>query len=550
MRPFCLLLLLLLPAYGGMAQPASIQYSTPFQEPEEGWNKLIQLSNGHTFFFHFTRKQGIAVKVYGADRQMMATATVTSKDWDAGKMNQAQVEGLYEINGQPVLFFHQVVSRVPRLFRIRFNAHTGAVEEEQLIAEMAPYPTGAAWAIAYGFEQRKDFIVEKDPDSDHYAVTCFNTFMEKTDSKIEVIHFTVNQGKHEIASRASYDLQGFKYHRFIGMTVDGANNVFVCVYGYNSRSKGGSGDSRIIVSRMKAGEQTFVHKQLEFSDDFKQTTAIMQYNRGTNLIQLLTLTYLDTKSKLLSNKRTNYYQILLSLIDPETLFILSSRPVVAEKVMEFAQRNFEDIKGFSGLPQQMLINRDFSTTILLEDINVHKVYNTNGQLVSAKTILGDIGVVALDNRGIEEDGYALNKLQAASGEMEAMYLSKKSKGLWSFRSGGFSGMHNNAFLSFDYIDAVAGRFVLFNDYPENDGMDGKKKRKIVTTISTTNTICYTLNNGFVKKEYLFGVPAKNESRFCYVEASHFLKEKNTYATLMISRKGKAKEAFVAWVQFE
>src|SRR5690606_21102253 len=111
-----------------------------------------------------------------------------------------------------------------------------------------------------------------------------------------------------------------------------------CAYGFNTKASGDK-DSRIIVSRLNKGDKSFTHKLLEFSDDFRDTKAIMQYNPNSNMIQLLTLTFLKTKSKAFSNKSTSTYMTLLSYIDPESLFIVTSKPLIGEKIDAYANNN-------------------------------------------------------------------------------------------------------------------------------------------------------------------------------------------------------------------
>ena len=41
------------------AEQFHVEKSVEFDEPEFGWNKLLQLKNGNTFYFHSTRKDGI-----------------------------------------------------------------------------------------------------------------------------------------------------------------------------------------------------------------------------------------------------------------------------------------------------------------------------------------------------------------------------------------------------------------------------------------------------------------------------------------------------------
>src|ERR1035437_532959 len=115
MKKIAILVAMLLQICTLSAQQFHIEKSEGFEEPEFGWNKLLQLKNGNTFYFHSTRKDGIEVTVYNKQRKQIASRTLESNLWDAGKMKQAKILGLHEINGQPVLFVMQGDDRQPTL---------------------------------------------------------------------------------------------------------------------------------------------------------------------------------------------------------------------------------------------------------------------------------------------------------------------------------------------------------------------------------------------------------------------------------------------------
>jgi hypothetical protein len=540
---------LLLFTCSAYAQNPAVQYSNTFEEPEQGWNKILQLKDGKTFYFHFT-KDGIEVNVY-TDKKLTSKKVLTSKLWEADKMKASVVEGLYEINGQPVIFLKQLLDRTPKLFRIILNTNTGAIENESQIAELDKYKMGAGYAMAFGGVDEADFHVEKDPATDNYAVVNYNTFTHESKERIQVMHYTAENGQHKLLNKAFYDADNFKYLDYISTVVLGDKSVFVCSYGYNTASSGGK-DSRIIVSRLSQGDKAFTHKLLEFSDDFKSTQGIMQYNPGTKMIQLLTLTYMKSKSKVFSSKSTSFYATLISYIDPESLYIVSTKPVLNEKIANYVASKLGG-EDYNGLPQQMIINPDNSTTILSEEMQA-EIVKSNGMSYTSRTYLGNIGMSTLDTKGNETDGMAVNKRQQADGAVDPLYIAAKSKGLWSYRGGiGFMriNLENNAFMSFDYLPTSNGQYIVYNDYNENyEKADNAPKRKTVAAISEANTIYYKMDNGKITKGYLFGKPANDDvSKFCYIESSNYQSANNTYATLLVQRDGRKKVARIAWISF-
>ncbi len=560
MKPLVLSILSLALLTGSVAkaQPTNIQYSASFDEPEDGWNKVMQLSNGNTFLYNFNR-DGISIKVYDNSKKIISTKNLKSKVWDAREMKVSTIEGIYEIAGKPVVFLQQMLERTPTLFRIVLDPATGAIVNEEQISVLDKYSFGAGYAMAFGKVDAADFYVQKDPLSDCYAVVNFNSFTSESDKRIEVVHYN---GEHKEIYRTPYDAQGFKYLRFVGMTVDADKRVFLCTYGYNTEASGGK-DSRVIVSRMNSTAKTIDHKKLEFTNDFKKTRALMQFNPGTKKIQLLTLTFKNSKSNAFTGRGKTFYTVLMNTIEPEDLTI-TSKPLNADNADGYAKSNLKLAGGFSGLPQQMVINPDNSTTVLMEEMMHIEIRKSNSSIpfgpslgpVYYRTELNAIGTAEYDTDGNEKSGIAIDKSQRANGRIDPLYISQKGNGYWALRGGygqgiGMGGLNNNAFMSYDYVNTGNNAYILYNDYPENFDKPVGKKMKEVVAISDANTVACSVTGNKVEKFYLFGTPKDDDySKFSYIESSNYSPATKTYATLMIDRDGRKKVAKVAWVQFK
>lgn len=162
---------LLLPA-ALHAQSPEVVRSKPFDEPEGGASRLLLLKNGNTLFFHFTRKKGIEVVAYGSNHQESPMERNRVKSWKQKKMNNASLKGLFELNGQAVVFLMQIVGRKPCLYRFIFDGTTGKLLKEELIADLPRIGMGAGYSVAFGGVSIPDFFVRKDPDSEYYAVAA------------------------------------------------------------------------------------------------------------------------------------------------------------------------------------------------------------------------------------------------------------------------------------------------------------------------------------------------------------------------------------------
>jgi hypothetical protein len=520
------------------AQP-KIEYGPEIEGSNGGAYKILLLKNGNTFLFHFSKK-GIEVTVYNKSHDVISQKTLESDLWNPGKIPQSNIEGLYEISGQPVIFLRQPYDGSPALFRIVLDAESGKIVKEKKLGhlEASGKPN---FFTGYLNSKFGVFYVEKDPYSDCYAVAYYDEGLEDVNERIRIVHY---DGSHKKISGGYYKVpdNNFKYLSFIGMTVVGDKQVDMCAYGYNSKKDKGE-DARVMIAKLPAGDSVFISKVLDFSEDFRNTQAIMKYNKGTGMINLLTLTMLKAKGG------TSYFLPLISYIDPATLFVTTTQIITTDKASAYMQSHL-DVDAYQGLPQDMIINPDNTVTVVMEQ-NQQEVTTRNGSVVSAKTYLGNIGVTVLDTKGKEKEGCAILKMQVANGLMQPLYLATKGQGSWSYNGEGFFSLRSyNAYMSFDYVSTQKNRYILFNDRYDNFDRDEKRKRKLVDFPERTNTICYKLNNGDMDKFGLFGELVEGEYKFCNIESSDFLLESNTYATIATSRKGRNEETKIAWIQFE
>ncbi len=568
-KPLLIVAAMLLCFNALFAQQAAIEKSEEFEEPEYGWNKLMQLKNGNTLYFHSTRKDGIEVTVYNAQRKQIASKTLESNLWDIGKMKQSKIAGLFEINGEPVIFIVQADDKAPTLYRMRINPNTAAIVKEDKLGYLPKMGMAQGYAIAFGGVDMPDIIVEKDPNSDCYAAIFFDGFSHDRNKRIKVVHY---DGTHTILNTAFYDSPDgkYKYLRYIGATVDGNKRVFIASYGYNGKADEDA-SPKVILSKINVGETKFTHSLINVSNGFNDAKSVMIYNKYTNKLQLLILVTAKEGSKvwdnmMFSNLNFNVYAkkelsciALLNYVDPETLKLLGTQPLTGDKILAYGQQNIDKEYEFDGVPQNMILNKDNTTTILMEELaHVKKSHGHTGMPGSSHlgntsytTELGPVGISELSDTGAEIKGYAISKLQQAQGTLPILYMSGRSKGLFSYPQSMTHKSNDNEFLSYDYINAPNGRYVIFNDLPRNsDKEEEEENRKKVTSVSATNTMCYKLNDPKMDKFYLFGEPAdKSNSTFCYIESSDYNKDINTYATLIVERDGRSKTAKIAWIKF-
>lgn len=539
-----------------LAQQYKIEKSAGFEEPESGWSKVQQLKNGNTIFLHIENKEGMLIVVYDASRKEISRKSIKSNLWDADRFNDAAIAGIYEINGDAVLFLVQVDKELKlSIYRIQISAATGDIIKEDVAGCFPPEKSYKRSNVANIYSQ---IMVEKDPASDCYAI-ILKKLPANTTEYLRVLHYS---GSHELLNDTYYapEKGDFSSLYYIGCAVDGDKRVIIVTSAETTTltdtTKG------LLISCLKRGEKKFQHKLTEFPQDLDGSDAVMRYNPSANIVQLITYTFLKSKRKfnILLDKTTTTttYLTLMFYLDPEALAITKVKALNGEKINEYAHKKIDPEYSFGGAPQQLIINEDNSATVIFEEVQTQTITRSNNygssSVVREDTYIGAFGISELSDTGSELRGYAINKKQMTQGILPKFYIAQRSKGVY-MPPPRYYGFHNtfhfSQFTSTDYIITQGGRYAIFNDLPVNfEKSENEKKRKLMNSVSESNTICCKLGDGNIDKFYLFGEPKGYETIYCYITSSDYNHLKKSYATLLVEHIGRKKEAKIAWVTFE
>lgn len=527
-----------------------VKLSKSFAEPVDGNTRLLMMKNGNTLLFHFMPKGGIKVAVYDSTGKQKKTKILTGKEWDADDLAKGTLGGLYEINGNAVIFLVQMVKKRLSLIRIVIDPQTAAVKQEDNLAASFKYNIFKGYAMFFGGVAMPEIRVEKDPESDYYAICVLNSFSSDRSKRLEIVHY---DGTHQEINRAFYDSPNgtYKYIDPLAMYVHRDEFVFISSFGYNTATSGGK-DSRIIISRLDKGATKFDHQLLDYTDDFSHVEAALQYDTTERTVQMLTLTTVERIKELKGKNARNTYATMLHFIDPAKLTVKHKHFLENTYASSYAQEKLGYKHSYTGIPQNFVINPDHSITVMSEEIV--QTTTSSGNTSSTTTDLGDIGISRYDKLGQEVGGFAVAKKQQVTGIVEPLYIYRKNHGAWSFRTGSIfftTGISNKSFFSYEYVHSGDAEYVLFNDYVKNtEGKETSKSKKTMRFVSGTNTICYQKKNNQVEKFYLFGDPGEKEvSRFVILEGSARSPDQKTFATIMLENNGNSKRAFVAWIKF-
>lgn len=524
-------------------QAPSVQLSPAFPEPGEGFDKIVLLPGGNTCYLHFDKKQGIVATIYNEQRAVTATEVIRGRLWDAADLNDTEIDGIYAINNQVVIFLQQLVKYKPNLYRLVLDGNSGKLLQEDKLGEL-PTVLHRDVAVQENFASH-DFYVSRDPNSGYYAVASFAggelQRKESATERVQILHFTP---EHQLIRRSFYTVseKDYPYLSYMDMAVQGGEKVYLATVALNNRRALKDTSTVVVISSISKGDSSFVHTMLPYTANFTDVHASLQYASAVNGLQVLLTTTNNQSGK--TAVPANY----LNYLDAGTLAFKSSQILENEKVTAFAQQKMKYTAPYTGQAQALITQEDGSSTVLLESM---EQFATSGSNAWNKlhTNLNDIGVSRIDAGGHEQSGYAVVKMQVANGTYEPLYFHRKKKGQWFFRNR-IQVLNTTPYLSYEYLPTPKATYIIFNDYLAYLDQGGTyQDKKPMRYLTEANTVCYRCTDASQERLFLFGTPETFKGYYCMLGASDYDEKKYTYATIMITRKGEEKKACIAWVKF-
>ncbi|RAJ79253.1 hypothetical protein CLV59_106314 [Chitinophaga dinghuensis] len=520
-------------------QNPTVALSNEFEQPGDGWDKLLQLKNGNTCYLHFSRTTGLEVRMYDRKRVQTSMDTVHSQLWNSSDLENTEIDAIYQINGQPVIFLQQLVKDIPEVFRLVLDENTGKLLKEDKLGELPSVRNRTMFA--QNNEASHDCYVEKDQRSDYYAVALFSGTEiqpgENEQRRIFVYHFSP---EHQLINTGYFYMQDatFSYFSYIHMAVDGERKVYMATTGFNGKRKSGNAQSKVVFSMLCRDSTAFAHNVIPYSFNYNQVSGLVKVVPAFKEIRLLLHVPSERGS---SNSGT-----LMNIFTEDGK--LRKHPVLSyPELSRNVEMNLNYKDNYNGIPQNWIMNNDGSSTLMLENLSYFK--QGNNQIMNLHTNMGDAGVAELDTLGKEDATWSLGKYQVITGTCQPFFQHRRSKSEWSFRNK-IAALNLSTYVSYDFVNFPDLTFVLFNDYLQYlDTGGGDKTKKPLKFADDANFVCYRYYNKKIERMYLFGQPEVSKRYACMLGASDYNERSRVYATVMLSRIGTNKKAAIAWIQF-
>ena len=499
------------------AQP-QVNYSEAFEELP-GSDHLLLMKSGATVYVDAS-EDGINVRIYNAEHKQVAQANTSNDIWTDRKFSAAEFKGLHDIAGQAVLFMSQLNrGNVLTLHRLIIDPATAKVTKADLVATI---PTRRGSGYDLSALVTNDYYIEVDPVTNNYAVLLFEGYTAAKADRVKLQTF--NPG-HQMLKEAVVEYKvNTGYIHYDGMCMYN-NTVYLGTNRYESKEE--NVPIPLILSVLGENDKTFESHELKIKPFNLKSRCQLLYNQGKNLLQLLvaTETASDMKGRFGGYTTiTKYYSSLIAYLNPKDLNAVAYAPYSKLKADEYAKRKLGEAEGFNGVIPVMALNND-NTTALLASEQYSSQYGNSGA-----NYIDKLGIIYLDTACKEKAAYVM-RVPVVSG---SAYTRSIVDG-----------------FNTPYISTPSGDYIIMNDLSENFDKPETETPHKLSTISDANTILCKLQDGKIKKSYLFGAPAnKKQAKFSFPGNAIYDNVSHTYITLMIENNNGKKEQHIAWVKFE
>jgi len=533
------LLCLLVPAAQG--QLSKYYISAPTDLKEAGMNKVLCMKSGNTMLFHFEPVKPLTVKIYDTLHKEIATQQQLCHVLDVNVFDRSVFKGLYDINGEAVLFVEQTHANKRVLVRVRFNSETGNIINETVLAES----TGTLRPAA--------FYIMKDKAGGGYSLFYFTDDPEFKKCTAYVEFFN---NKHESQKKVAleFDRKAYDYTKVVGAESQPNGNCITLemaklVTSGTVRSAGNSTkevyDRFVTVFYIPENTTVVRQKTIDLSTETFPYCASYTYNPFAQTLNLLLFNYKEMFQQSLYSEVPDRFGASLLLNLDESDMTLKHNWIKNQAANDYYRQHTDTTQLYEGVPIKMFTNENGLSTIISQGSS--QFHNVR----KYECYFGKICITQCDDEGKELWGVVLPGGQYISSSKR--YYSARQLADWWQHQAMFDDLapevYNRQFLSLNTYSYKNNCYIIYNDYDKNFNNSITHPGDTVYTFDNTNAFVYKLNKKKeVTKSYLFGEPVPGEYNTSFIESADFDEQKGTYVTLLRCRKNNETTLCMAWCQ--
>ncbi len=526
------------------------EISTSLNLDEVGINKVLCMRNGFTMLFHLEIGKPIRVMVFDTGHKRLVSREQQCRELDLFALPTTTFKGLFEVNGEAVIFFEQANTGRHSLLMLRFSGINGKLIEERRV--------GRSRSMA----RPSRFYVMHQPAKDGYQILYAQDAMQYKESRIHVAYYNKN---HEMYQDIPLEFDRGQYDY---MTVVGAESQpeGVCVtLGLSNMLVNGSHANNVSVANPiynhylqifyipADSTKPFMHN-VDLSENAIPYNTHLSHNPFANTFNLLLLSYSDALYRYgIEMRPTSLLSDIFFSFNPLTM---DSRYkwVTHKKANEYLIKKTDTTAWFAGIPLSFFTNRQGLSTIVSESYERNIASETHNRAYVQETFLGNLCVTQLDDEGNEMWGTVLPRSQYYKSYRH--YYSPSYIGKRWQQHALFNDMppqvYERQFLSANVYNNNTGNiYIVYNDGSNviPDSFVVNTDTMYVSALS--NAVYYTIDRAHnITRKYLFGEPMKREYKSSFIEGGDFDEQRSTYASVIRYKRSGYVSLRMAWAKLQ
>ncbi len=533
-----------------LAQDKKYDVSPPTDLKQTGVNKVLCMKNGNTMLFHFEPGKPLIVKVFDSVHKEVASQKILCRILDLYILKDVIFKGLFEINGEAVLFMEQEHLSKTGLVRLRFGSR-GELTEEILVRN------------SRSVSKRTYFYVVKNKEEDNYSILFCEDVAPMKECQMDIVKY----GKdHQTISDIPLELDRKKYDD-LQVTGAEATTAGTCVMitlsnleTNQTASHPGEFDRPpsiydrfLAVFYIAPNSTTPKMKMAHLGTNVFPLHTYCTYNAVAQTFNILLCSYSDVLYKFGNEVRPTVYtsDLLLTMSKEEPG--MSFKWITNTDANNYLNEHSSAGKKFEGLPVYLSTNRNGLSTSVFESF--YRYHNLESYVHQHlyETYLENIAITQFDDDGNEIWGAVLPKTQYYKSYEHYYYANHLSRNWQQDRIFGDSPpeVYARQFVSLNTYSHNSNFYVIYNDVNKNFNNTLDHPGDTVYTFDGTNTCCYKINKQKeVTKSYLFGAPGTDEYKASFIEGADFDEQRGVYAALVQYKKGEDISLCMAWSKLD
>lgn len=571
------ILLFALP-YCALAQDSRYEISKPINISANGANKVLCLKNGNTALLHFEKAKPVMVRIFDSAHKQIANREHMCRQLDINVLRTTLFMGLYDINGEIVLFADQEHLTRHRLVRVRFNGRDGRLIEEAILGS------------SEGISKKTRFHVMKNKQGDDYAILFSTDAPQFQDCDLKVKYYNA---RHETVREVplAVDRKKYDYMDIVGAELLPAG---VCISLGLSKMKVNGDPALNVLEANAADRQTYINKNtalsrilvggagsttdaaavyyhflamyvlpndgsaaqvktVDVSTEMFPYYGNYSYNPFAKTINLLVLSYRDALYRYgIELRPTALVNDMFFKMDEQDM-TPGFNWIKNQKANEALKAKAAKSNYFEGLPVKTFTNENGLSTMVSQGYSRYNNIESYARSSVYETYFGDIGITQYNDDGNEIWGTVLPLAQYYK-SYEQYYRPVDMAKRWQEQellNDLPPQVHNRQFVSVNTYSRDKDLFIVYNDNKKNFDKTIGQRIDTVFDFELANACYYKINKQKeVTKHYVFGTPKLKESMASFIEGADFDEQRGVYASLVQYRRNESVSLRMAWSKLD